>query len=653
MAQTEAINKSYTVADFSDFQPQNAADMISRIPGFTIQGSEGGARGFGQASLNILINGRRPSSKSLGANAILSRITASNVKRIDILDGASLDIPGLSGQVANIITNDVKLSGSWEYGARFEQGTEPQLREGKVSLSGERDNLAFVASFGAEQFTFTEEGEEQFFDGSGGLTEDRIEGNYYSTERPFANLNLSWTPRIDHVANLNLAGELKNIRSGSREQFTAVTNEGLTGGSEASNGEDEYNYEIGADYAFPAFDGTLKIIGLYRFENSDNNSLFYFAEDNQIPTRQTFDRVDDESETILRAEYSFAPAPNHDLQFALEGALNVLDSESLFTATGQVDEPDAVRVEEDRAETNLTHSWALSDALNVQSSIGVEYSKLDVIKDGRTSRDFVRPKGFISASYAVNPTYTWQAKVERQVGQLDFGLAVSTVSLVDDIANTGNRNIVPTQSWNAELELQRKDDTQLSGSVKAFVEFIEDPIDRIRFRDGSEGPGNIDGATVYGIEANGTLLLDNAGLAGGRLTFEGGLAHSRIDDPLTGETRQINDTTTLFYEVELRQDIPDTSYAWFVEAEFDEESIFYRLDQTLDYGRDRPEIEAGIELKDVFGMRLSVQVENILNWRLEQERLIYSPDRLGSLAQRQFYSRNRGRRLSIELSDTF
>lgn len=290
----EREQRVFTLEDFADFQPQTASQMVGRIPGFTIQGDEGGERGFGQASLNLLINGRRPSSKSSSARDILGRIPADSVVRIEILDGASLDIPGLSGQVANIITKSTKISGNWEYAARFARDTEPQLREGNVSLTGERGNLEFVASLGVDQFTFTERGTEQFFDGDGVLFEDRQEQPYYKLDTQFGTLNLTWTPQPDHVANFNFAGQVLNVSSGVNEQFQAVTEAGLTGESELSGGEDEYNYEIGADYKFPALDGTLKLIGLYRFENSVFGNRIVVNNFGDVPTRRVFDRDDDE-----------------------------------------------------------------------------------------------------------------------------------------------------------------------------------------------------------------------------------------------------------------------------------------------------------------------------------------------------------------------
>jgi len=56
------------------------------------------------------------------------------------------------------------------------------------------------------------------------------------------------------------------------------------------------------------------------------------------------------------------------------------------------------------------------------------------------------------------------------------------VNLTDETANTGNSQIVPTQFWNGEIELERKGGGAISGTAKVFARFIEDPIDRILFR---------------------------------------------------------------------------------------------------------------------------------------------------------------------------
>jgi outer membrane receptor for ferrienterochelin and colicin len=170
----DAQRETYPPAFFAQFQPNTALDMVERIPGFTMRSGDT-ERGFGEAATNVLINGRRPSTKSQDSNDILSRIPASTVLRIEVLDGASLDIPGLSGQVVNIVARAVELSGNWQYAARFEEGTAPQLTEAEVSLSGTRGDLGFTVGLKLDEFTFTEDSVETYFDTSRNVIEDRTE----------------------------------------------------------------------------------------------------------------------------------------------------------------------------------------------------------------------------------------------------------------------------------------------------------------------------------------------------------------------------------------------------------------------------------------------------------------------------------------------
>lgn len=657
-ADNAGLENSYEPSYFEQFQPTTAEDMVDRIPGFVLEGSRnnggggGSSRGFGQANLNILINGRRPSSKSSDASDILSRIPADKVIRIDIKDGASLDIPGLSGQVADIITGGSGLSGRWEYAARFEQGTEPQLLDGEFSISGERGNLAYVASLNSGQFIFTENGRETVADGQGNIFQNSTEDIRRHGTRPSIDINLTYTPDNGHVANLNLTGSYANANFRINENFTAVDARGITGQSRFNAGEDELEYEIGGDYAFPAGPGTLKLIGLHRFENSLNGDFFQeFL--GGAPFNSRFDRDTDEGEYIARSEYSFSSASKHDWQVSLEGAFNFLDRESLFTEDGADDVFETVRVEEKRAEGNLTHSWTLSSKLNLQTSIGAEYSEITVPSDGNEAREFVRPKGFLSASYTLSPTYSLRAKVEREVGQLDFGLFTDGINLTEDFTSSGNSEIVPTQSWNAEIEIDRQDANAISGTARAFINFIEDPIDRILFADGSEGPGNLDNALEYGIEANATWLLKSIGLDGMRLELEGGISDSEIDDPVTGLVRQINDTEIWSWRAEYRYDLPNTPYAVGGRLEQRRESPFLRLDQSFDGRRDRPSSRVYFEHKNLLGLNWQVSVQNVLGEKIIRPRIIFDGDRNGEIIEVQNFERERGPRLSVQVSDTF
>ena len=652
-SQNTALAKSFAPDYFTQFQPNTAQDMVGRIPGFTLKDNSDNARGFGQATLNILINGRRPSAKSQNANDILGRIPSDNVIRIEILDGASLDIPGLSGQVANIVSETGGLSGNWEYSARFEEGTEPQILEGEISINGSWSNLAYVASFESNQFTRTEDGIEQFFEGNGTLFEDRTEDRFLAANRPRASLNLAYTPRDNHIANLNASGSVFNRRNGNRETFQAVSSLGETGQSLSDGGEDEFDYEVGGDYSFPFYKGRLKLIGLHQFENSDFSNSFQLFLDNEDPFQSVFNNLEEEGESIARAEYSWNSSPKHDWQLSWEGAFNFLDSTTEFFSTDDPLEIENVRVEELRTVANLTHSWKFSDAVKIQTSLGAEYSDLDVVTGGDPARQFFRPKGFVSVSYAQSDQYTWRAKVERGVGQLNFGTFVSSVNLTEDLSNSGNADIVPDQFWDAEVELERKDDGFLSGTLKVFARRIEDPIDRILFPDGSEGPGNLDSAFSYGVELNTTWILDRFGAKGLRLTFDGSLRDSTIDDPVTGESRRINETRIWEYDVNLTHDIPNTNWAWDLGVRRFRQSPFFRIDEILDSNADKPFHRFELTHKNILGMKVTANISNFLELEDERERLIFEDDRLGNLTEIQRFSRGRGPRFGLTISDTF
>ena len=120
--------------------PRNALDMLNNVPGFAIVESDTERRGLGQATGNVLINGERFSGKSTDIFTELRRISAANVTRIEIVDGATLNISGLSGQVANIITANRGLSGNFVYRPQIRARRTPaRLLNGEISINGSLD----------------------------------------------------------------------------------------------------------------------------------------------------------------------------------------------------------------------------------------------------------------------------------------------------------------------------------------------------------------------------------------------------------------------------------------------------------------------------------------------------------------------------------
>ena len=129
--------RTYTPTDFARFNPRNAFDMLSQVPGFSIESSDTERRGLGQATGNVLINGERFSGKSSDIFTELRQISASNVTRIEIVDAATLNISGLTGQVANVVTASRGLTGNFVWRPQIRARRTPaRLLNGEVSING-------------------------------------------------------------------------------------------------------------------------------------------------------------------------------------------------------------------------------------------------------------------------------------------------------------------------------------------------------------------------------------------------------------------------------------------------------------------------------------------------------------------------------------
>src|SRR4051812_38949718 len=102
-AQTGQGSSSYPASFFADLRPNTANDMVSRLPGFTLDTGQS-ARGFAGTAGNILVNGSRPTAKTDDVNSILSRIPAASVDHIEVIRGGA---PGIDMQGQSVVANIV------------------------------------------------------------------------------------------------------------------------------------------------------------------------------------------------------------------------------------------------------------------------------------------------------------------------------------------------------------------------------------------------------------------------------------------------------------------------------------------------------------------------------------------------------------------
>lgn len=628
----------YDPAYFEQYKALTALGMIFNVPGFQLQ-SGNHQRGMGQGGANVLINGARLSGKA-DLRAKLLSIPAKNVVRVEIVDGASLDIPGLSGQVANIISKSSGLNGLLTWTPEFRKGLEPNYLRGILVLSGEKGNLSYSATLRNRANRNGNRGQEFRTLADGTLFETRQEDAQYYADRPGIITALTWTPKEGHIGNVNIEVNKINFNANERSIHQAfntdITDRGDNNQSLYHDAEDEWNAQINADYEHPFGFGTLKTTGYYRFEASPTLSEFTVYDQTGIAGASRYFSQADEAEAIARSEFSWSKTPGRDWQLSLEGAFNYLDTDAQYFEYDR-DTDDYIeftdlegvktRVEEIRGEANLTHTRALSPKWDVQASLGVEYSEISQTGDQQLVRDFIRPKGFITATYKPSDSLNIRTKIEREVGQLNFGDFISSISVSDDLNQAGNANLVPSQKWRAEIEFDK--DLGQSSSFKAsfYVDDISDLVDRIPIGLDGDGIGNIDKARDYTASFNTTINGKRWGFKGVELEANLSLSHTEVNDPLQGFQRQLNSNQNYYWYIGYRHDIQNTPWAYGLDVDRFKQAPVYRITTKNQYVSPKPFASIYVEHKDIAGMKVKASLRNLLGTRDDFTRIYFDARR--------------------------
>lgn len=635
-AAQDGAGQVYDPSYFAQFAPRTALDMIEQIPGFQASGGGGGnSRGLGQANQNVLINGERLSSKSDSVQDQLRRIPSSDVVRIEIVDGTSLDVTGLSGQVANVIVDLTGIAGSFSWKGRYRGPTTgPEWYGGEISVAGTSGDLSFTVALDNPNNRFGSNGPTIVSDADGNLIqieETRRRGQF---DKPTLTVNLGYDFGRDIIANLNA--------SYARTFFRRFTAEDISGPLVSSSDrsinyrERGYEYEIGGDLSFPLGSGSLKLIGLERYDTETGaQTVIETFDDPQIATTGSrFLREDGLGERIGRAEYDF-PFIGAQWQIAGEAAFNRLDRLSGLFELGtdgefiELDFPEGTGgVTEDRYEISASFSKRLSEQLSFQATVAYEFSTLKQTGSAANNRSFKRPKGSASLAWNNDQGLDITLTAERSVGQLSFGDFLARVNLDDENGSAGNNELVPAQTWEAELEVNKTLGAWGSTSFVFEQRWIEDFLTLIPLDDLSgEARGNLPSARRTEIEWTTTLKFDPIGWRGAQLDLRLEYEEGEFRDPLTGELFDFSRGRDREADVDLRHDIPGTSFAYGGGVSYGRDRRFFRLAE-FNRAVDGPTFaRVFVEHKDVLGLTARATLGNLLDGRDSDDRVVFDGPR--------------------------
>ncbi|MDZ7588831.1 MAG: hypothetical protein U5J78_06760 [Parasphingorhabdus sp.] len=647
----------YEVAKFDRFAPRTALDMVTQIPGFTISDVDNNRRGLGQATQNVLINGQRISGKNEDAFTVLGRINRTNVVRLEIVDGATLAISGLSGQVLNVVTKDGGLQGTFVWRPIIRRGPNAYAA-GEVTLTGPVAGGNFTLSLENDPSRNIGSGLENVFDRNGAVLFRRDEQAIARSEAPKLTASFARTAANGNILNVRSAYQINRFReSVDTRRFAPAT---ADIGEQFRGRQNSWNFEGSGDYEFALGAGRLKLIGLQRLEHAPFSETFIQSfTDGRPAIGNRFDRTSDESESILRGEYRWKGGKN-DWSVSIEGAYNSLDNVGMLFELDNLGifQPVPVantdgKVEEKRGEAILSYGRPLASNLTLQSTLGGEYSVISQTGPNAQSRSFIRPKASVSLAWKLSPTADLSLRLAREVGQLDFFDFVASVDVNSNANNAGNPQLVPPQSWKAELELTKKLGLWGSGTVTIYGEKISDIVDAIPISPTEEALGNLPSATSFGVKLVSSTLFDPIGWKGAKLDFEGEVRRTRIRDPLLGNFRPISFDLDYRFNLSLRHDIPGTQWAYGGGLELYQETGLFRLDQTARFLPDRPYSRVFVEHKNVFGLTVQARVDNLNNVRERFVRTFYVDRRDGPVDFIESRSRTFGRIYRFTVSGSF
>jgi hypothetical protein len=626
---TSSARQVYAPADFARYAPKNAYDMLIQVPSFQIRDNEN-LRGLGQATGNVLFNSERPSNKADDMYTQLSRIPAGNVERIEIVDGATLDIPGLSGQVANIVYRADAFSGQFSWKPEFRPHyTDPLFTRADVSVRGRTGAVEYeVALNNDDSRRSGAGGPTLIYDGARNIIERRkdIWNTHYDT--PKLSGRITWDPAGDTVANLG--GHYQRIYDRYYEDGVRI-GPGLPDRIRTVyENEDSWNYEVSGDYQFGLGPGKLKLIGLRRFSHEPYRQEIVTTPAGGTATGDRFMQTGDIGETIGRGEYQWKMFGG-DWQLSGEAAFNTLDNVAsiavLDPAGAWVDQPFAGGtggVSEDRYEALLSFGRKLTDKLNFQIIAGAEHSTITQTGMNGLTRSFFRPKGSISLAWTPSPDFDISVKLRRRVLQLSFYDFLARAFLNDGNQNESNNDLRPQQDWTYEAEINRKFGAWGSTKIILIYRDVEDRVDVIPIGTNGEAVGNIAKAKAGAIDWTATINLDPAGIKGMKLEPRMLLQKSSLRDPFTGEKRQWNGFTDTVISLGLRHDIAGSDWAWGGDAEYTHSQPNYRRTQVDKVWEGPVWASVFVEHKDVLGLTVRASIRNIANARSKRDRTAYT-----------------------------
>ncbi|GJL98246.1 MAG: TonB-dependent receptor [Hyphobacterium sp.] len=665
---TNAAIVGFGTEFFSTFNPVTALDMVSRVPGYSLSSGDTNRRGLADSFGNLLINGRRPSNKTIPLETVLQRIAAGDVARIELIREPlpQYEMRGHARLVNVILREGAGSSGSWSARLNY-------FDSGRIGAVGE---ISYSTSLGETDVNFGLESvlrgprnsrRESLFDNTGNQVESRRDND----QRRY------W----EHIGTASLARQLsENTRiqldgrfftwQWRRHQNSFIDGFG-TGGPVPIRYEQSQTTNYGSGGS---------ITGTLNHDVNDrlaSTSTFLWRRefwDDGPEAFQTYDPVNfvdaiivvasaHISETVFRQSFNYSVNDRHTVEFGGEFAVNWRDT----SLNLQLDDGVAVtpiplpvantRVEERRAELFINHVWSVNESVNLESGIRYETSEIEQTGDTQQSRSFSYPKPSITLTWQAAENTSFRFAGRRDVDQLNFGKFASSVDIADNNAVVGNPDYEPQRTWTLEAEVERRFGAAGSFTFRIgqdWIEGVDDFISIVTPTGVFDAPGNIGDGTIFRLTAESSLPLDSVGLSNAVIDVFAEWYDTNIFDTLTMEDRHLSHRREWEFRFDYRQTFPALNLAWGWDYFWLSDGEVFRAREYRLEGHTDGDLDIYVETTRWAGLTARLGVDQALDNGFSRQRVFYNGSRaLDVVNATEYQNRREGPLFYVELRGTF
>lgn len=639
---------SYQPSFFADARPNTAYDMVGRLPGFSFNDGDS-ARGFAGTAGNVLIDGRRPTSKDDDLQSILTRIPASDVDHIEVIRGGA---PGIDMQGHTVIANIVrKKADSTHIVLKANNNFWPDghmVGGASVEMTHRDGDKTFEAALSMFPNYDDSVGKGHRYSrdvGTGIVTHSTL--STHAADQGYSAKGSAALPLLGGQFRANLTLQTSPFHS-SVKYNTLGTVQLYTDASTDHSGELGLHWD-------GKFGGVeVESLFLQRLGNTTDKNVAV-----EPGSLEIFTSDSDTGESIFRTTARYSPFKGLMLESGAEGAFNYLDGQTAYEQNGvPVPLPSAnARVEERRGEAFLQGTWNISSDFLLEAGARFEYSKISETGATSLSRSFFYPKPRAVLTWSIDKETQLRARYEKVVGQLDFGDFIATSDLSSTGVSAGNPDLKPDQRTQYELSFEHHFWDKGAIVLTLMHEDITDVTDLVPIYTLSgafDAPGNIGNGKNDKVNLEMTLPLDRFGITGGLLKASTTLQRSRVHDPVTGLLRGISRDRPQDISVNFTQDIESLKSTWGVFWYNGWDEYRYRLSLVQHYRVRPPYMEVFWEYKPTPDWSLRFEVDNAAAFQFDREQDFYSGPRdispLVTVEHRQIQSQPR---LYVSIRKTF